>query len=326
MNRLGAFLHLIDETEMRGLVAGWPEEMNVALCVSRHLCAPFIYHASEAGEVLGRAADRLGLPLGGFAATHETKAAPLRKLLFSEEQELHRLVREHPGLVERARDYAINFGFAREEGLDPEAVTREGVPGAGAGGWILDVGPAPAPTDAAPEPAPRPIEGFRPVRREDDEALLVDVAIERGEGGLSVGHGPLAEQAPHVVEPGSLSVRQDFGCLFIPRDAHGDLGAAPQAFCLWIPDEALPGCLLEMIGDDDWTGRCALTSEGLYITPLAARAPLPLPPPARRRLPLPARNLALLVTTFLCSIAVGAALQAGLAGGEAPPMVAEIVR
>ncbi|WP_191090043.1 hypothetical protein [Histidinibacterium aquaticum] len=316
--RLGAFVHLIDELEMKGLVGEWPASMNVALCVSRESCTPVVFHSGEAEEVLDRVSERLGLPVGAFAATHRVEGIPYRSLLFSEEQELHRLTLESPGLVEQARDHAINFAFAQEEGLDPGLVTRPAERSTEPRSWTL----APSAEDRppAPQPAAEPgrsfPEGYRLLREEDHGALLLDVSIACSEDWVSLSCGPEEEQAIHAVEADSVALRKDFGGLFLPHDAYADLGDDDIAFRLLLPCEAFPDCMLDRIGAAGRSGVATVTRDGIFVS-FGEAVSAPKPVIRRWRLPVAQRAAALVATSFVFSALLGAALQAGLDGRPA---------
>ncbi|GHD99211.1 hypothetical protein U879_09610 [Defluviimonas sp. 20V17] len=156
--RLDAVAIFLDEEELGQLFDGWPEAMRLAVCLDEAgSCAMLVHHRDEDAGILRRVTETLDRPNGEFCVVPARPGLPTRHMLFSEERKLMRLVVESTDLVEFATDYALNYRFAAEEGLDVEAMLT-GRPRAGK--------PTSAPVAPAPQPAPRP-EAPRQTRPED---------------------------------------------------------------------------------------------------------------------------------------------------------------
>lgn len=118
-----ALAYFPDDRDLTHLVPNWPLGMTAVLCLDdAGRCEVMVCHRDEGASVLRRVADVLGKPRGGFAVFPQVEGHPTRRILFSEEQQLLSLLTSAEKLQERASDYAINYAFAREEGLDPECV------------------------------------------------------------------------------------------------------------------------------------------------------------------------------------------------------------
>lgn len=116
--------YFIEEDALRGAILNWPAGICVVLCLDETgTCELLVHHREERDHVLTKVADVLGRPLGQFQVAPERRGYPTRKLLFSEEQQLMGLLDEAENLLEVASDYAINYSFAKEEGLDPDSFT-----------------------------------------------------------------------------------------------------------------------------------------------------------------------------------------------------------
>ncbi|TMV55923.1 hypothetical protein FGG78_37815, partial [Thioclava sp. BHET1] len=147
-----AVAFLLEESELAQIFIDWPEDMRLAVCLDADGgCAMLVHHAREDDRILDRAASVLGVAPGGFAVVPRREGHPTRRMLFSEEQRLLALVAETEGLVEAASDYALNYAFAAEEGLDIERLTAgrdagSGNRALGAVRWleVPDFGPVPA--------------------------------------------------------------------------------------------------------------------------------------------------------------------------------------
>lgn len=112
--------YFLESDALAGLFEDWPAEMNLALCLDEAGgCEMLVYHRDEGRGVLRKVSSVLGRPLGKFRVVPAMDGYPTRKVLFSEEQKLLTVVAETRNLPEIANDYAINYHFAMEQGLDP---------------------------------------------------------------------------------------------------------------------------------------------------------------------------------------------------------------
>lgn len=124
MSQPDALAFLLEEAELGQIVPGWPARLRLAVCLDQDGgCMMLVHHADEAGRILERIAEAIQQPVGTFCVVPGQPGCPTRRMLFSEEQRLLALVASSEGLLETAEDYAINYSFAAEEGLDPEFLT-----------------------------------------------------------------------------------------------------------------------------------------------------------------------------------------------------------
>ncbi|GGE50527.1 hypothetical protein GCM10011360_42010 [Primorskyibacter flagellatus] len=125
MQRPDKLAYFLEADQLAGVFAEWPDEMNVVLCLDESGgCEVIAYHQAEGRGVLRKVASVMERPLGKFIVVPEIKGYPTRKVLFSEEQKMLSLVAGLYDLPETATDYAINYRFALEQGLDPETMKR----------------------------------------------------------------------------------------------------------------------------------------------------------------------------------------------------------
>jgi hypothetical protein len=112
--------YFLESDVLGGLFEDWPAEVNLALCLDEAGgCEMLVYHKDEGRSVLRKVSSVLGRPLGQFKVVPPIEGYPTRKVMFTEEQKLLTVVAETHGLPEIASDYAINYHFAVEQGLDP---------------------------------------------------------------------------------------------------------------------------------------------------------------------------------------------------------------
>ncbi|WGT51714.1 hypothetical protein [Thioclava nitratireducens] len=119
-----AIAFLLEEQDLRHLFQQWPQHMCLAVGLDPEGgCAMLVFHASEAERVLPRLARSMNWRADEFSVIPKIDGYQTRRMLFSDEQKILSLVQDTDNLPEIARDYAINFAYAADEGLDPEALT-----------------------------------------------------------------------------------------------------------------------------------------------------------------------------------------------------------
>ncbi len=124
MNSVETLAYFLEEETLRGLLPGWPGGMNLVLCLDdAGKCDLIVHHRDETERVLTRLAREHYEIDSLLSVSPAVDGYPTRKILFSEEQQLLMLVAEAENLDEVAYDYAINYRFACDEGLDPDLVT-----------------------------------------------------------------------------------------------------------------------------------------------------------------------------------------------------------
>ena len=203
MTRPDKLAYLLEAEHLAGIFAEWPDEMNVALCLDdRGGCEIMVYHKDEGRTVLRKVASVLDRPLGSFIVAPEVKGYPTRRVMFSEEQKLLSLVADAWDLPEIATDYAINYRYALDQGLDPETMKPRETKRASAEVITPTFrhrgGPRPAPK-AAQEPvaeppaAPAPLAAKRP-------RVSVRPRLRLSMGGLARKLAPEPEPVAAVAE------------------------------------------------------------------------------------------------------------------------------
>lgn len=149
---------LLGEEELGQIISGWPDALRLAVCLDPDGgCLMLVHHRDEDDRILARVSEAIQEPVGSFCVVPERPGCPTRRMLFSEEQRLLALVSDMDGLLETAHDYAINYAFAAEEGLDPELLTT------GAASQSVQGRPQRPDVRTAVEEPPRPATPERPV-------------------------------------------------------------------------------------------------------------------------------------------------------------------
>ena len=130
MNNLKAFIYFVEPEVIEGLLSDWPTEMRLALCLYKtgHV-EIMMFHCKEGQSIIKKMRDILKLEEGSFGIVPETRGYPTKAIRFSDQQHFLKLIMEKEDLCEIASDYAINFRFAEEEGLDPIYFTNSSYKG-----------------------------------------------------------------------------------------------------------------------------------------------------------------------------------------------------
>lgn len=330
-----------DEDELGQLIDGWPEGMRLAVCLDAGGgCAMVVHHRTEddgdvGGTVLRRVGEALGRPVGGFAVVPARHGLPTRRMMFSEERQLMRLVTDSDDLLEFATDYALNYAYAAEEGLDIEAiVTGRARPKAPARGArpapeVVKT-PAPAPAARTPEPrpelpdpppapaahataapaAPRLPDGFRALAPEEqDHSLFTDAMLSLGvTGQVQLKTATTGADDPGV-EIAEVYFRDDLLSFAIPIRALADCDRLPAMIVL---NEALmPRAMVASLAQGPQAVRLTATGAHLFVglAPARAAATSPLPVRETKTRTRPRRSLA---ARILRGGLGGGALAAGL--------------
>ncbi|GAA6199897.1 hypothetical protein [Aquicoccus sp. SU-CL01552] len=136
---------LMGPVEVRQTFRDWPEKMCLAVCLMESGdCQLIVFHRDEAEVFPARLQAHLRLTGQELCFFPAVPGYASRSLLYSDERRLLSLVAEAPEIVEEASDYAVNYAFAQEEGLDPAVFLG------------VEAGPARAGSDrtsATPDPA-----------------------------------------------------------------------------------------------------------------------------------------------------------------------------
>ena len=123
MNNDDVFAYVFEEDLIRSALPDWPQGMIAVLCLRADGdCKTVVGHIEEGHRVLRRVAQAMDMPERSFAVTPEVDGWPTRRVRFSEEQDMLKLIAGADQLSELAADYAINYRFAKDEGLNPDEV------------------------------------------------------------------------------------------------------------------------------------------------------------------------------------------------------------
>jgi hypothetical protein len=314
MSDSGTFVYLLEEDAVLAMLPGWPAGMQVAVCLSDGgACDLAVHHRNEVARVLERIQALHDMTPDDLCVAPEVEGYPTRKVLFSEEQQLLSLVADSPNLAELASDYALNYRFAQDEGLDAEMITgpavarqpqtapdkpakapatpRKTKSGAKAGtvaAKTTGIGPDTAATRAtafvthlslpsgyaAPAPAQRP------------ECVFVDAHLTRVHDRIRLVIAP--EQANGKEQPVAVTrigCRDDFARFVLPR-ASLEGWAEGRAALLDLPEDLLPEAVVARFTAQPHLCQVTVTVRGVFVAPVG---PLAATPPANEtRTPLPA--------------------------------------
>ncbi|WP_407496413.1 hypothetical protein [Pseudooceanicola sp. MF1-13] len=123
MDQTDKLAYFLEADQLAGVFADWPDDMNVVLCLEDSGdCEIVVYHRDEGHIVLSRVAGVFGRSVGEFMVVPEMRGYPTRRVMFSEEQKLLSLVADSIDLPETALDYAINYRYAKDQGLNPDTM------------------------------------------------------------------------------------------------------------------------------------------------------------------------------------------------------------
>jgi len=313
MSSIETLAYFLEEGVLRGILPQWPARMNLVLCMDEAgKCALVVYHENEASKVLGKVANVLEKPLGSFSVSPKVAGCPTRKVRFSEEQQLLALVAEADQLCETASDYAINYNFAREEGLDPETLT--GTQSATA--YRLDAsmrrdtakeaskprGASPAVAKVAPKPTPKApalSAGYAKISEDDRrECHFLDGVLSVSGPHVRLTINPGAFSSSHAtIQLNDIAFRDDFARFALTRAALGGTWRPGVPVRLEVATSLFPDALVERFRQASRAATVTITQGGIFvapgdvvddITPVDAPAPKP-GKVARRRFRTPAR-------------------------------------
>ncbi len=357
MGEQDTLAYLPDVSDLREHLPDWPEGMNLVLCMEEDgRSMVVVFHEQESDRVLEKVAKVLHRPVGGFSVVPQVAGHPTRRILFSEEQQLLAMIAETEKLIEIASDYAINFNFAHEEGLDPDALTTgrgdgpaakskpPGLPERDLLGHEMrqgrgDSGPArPSVTAVSAAPALRPGRitlnglpaGYRRLTGEErSELYLSDARITAVDGAvvLAMDIEALAEDAlPRPLA--DIAFRDDFTAFFLPIGGIGAGWKPGDPLFLQIAASRFPETLVRQLAAGPHHAAVAVTAQGLHVTPgapetadedpgTAEPAPAPVPPGERSSLRTLLRSSALMLALgALVGGAITLWAPARLAGAE----------
>jgi len=321
--------YFFDASDLRSVFADWPSEIGLVLCMDDEGgCEMLLHHADEGREVIRRIAAVLGRPVGQFAVVPEVEGLPTRRVMFSDEQKLLKLVAAEKDLPELAGDHLLNFRYEVERRARK---TAERVRDAGAGDaarWrprfhLFDVRPK------ARRAPPAMAGGYvRANEVRDKECRFAEGVLSHGRRGVRLVIAPEQVTArTHAVRLTELAFRDDFSRFVIPREAVGPWPEG-EALVLDMADDLFPAALLHRLTDRPRRAEVTVTGHGVFVAPLAvieedaltddAAAPVPVKRPRRWRM-TPLR--AAMVVMTAAGLMTGSVMRAVDVTELSPPQV-----
>lgn len=101
----------------------WPNQVFLAVCLTADGdCNLLTFCEEELKLIPHRILSALGASQSELCVVPRIPGFASRALLYSEQQTLIDIIKGHPSVLEEAQDYAVNFQFALDEGLDPQNI------------------------------------------------------------------------------------------------------------------------------------------------------------------------------------------------------------
>lgn len=114
---------LIDADDVKHVFAGWPDHICLAACLDRDGdCSMIVFRRDERSTIPSRLLHLLRIDLDEVCFVPQVPGFPTRHFRYSDERRLMALVASDPAILDEAIDYAVNYTYALEEGLDPDVV------------------------------------------------------------------------------------------------------------------------------------------------------------------------------------------------------------
>ena len=283
MSSVETLAYFLEEDSLRGVLRDWPQGMQLLVRLDgAGRCELMVHHRDEAARVLETLREGLGDEAETLAVVPQVEGYATRRVRFSEEQQLLALAASAEGLSESAQDYAINYRFACDEGLDPEAVI-----GRDARRFAPEIeSDLPQVSERrsarrAPPPEPRLFpEGFEaaddPARR---ECALVAAHLHGQGARVRLTLEPETVQGGELpVEVSNVGHSEDFGCFVLPRGALA--GWQPgQPLVIDMPQEQFPSAWATRFRKQTHNAQVSVTAGGVFVRPLlpALTAPAEAP-------------------------------------------------
>jgi hypothetical protein len=273
MSSVETLAYFLEEDSLRGVMRDWPEAMQLMVRLDgAGRCELLVHHRDEAGRVLETLREALGDEAETLAVVPQVEGFATRRVRFSEEQQLLALAASTEGLSESAQDYAINYRFACEEGLDPEAVIGQRArPFADEPESDLpQVSERRAVRRAAPAPEPRLFpEGYEaasdPARR---ECTLVSAQLHGQGARVRLTLDPETSQGSEMpVTVGNVGHSADFGCFVLPRGALADWQTG-VALVIDMPQEQFPEAWAARFRKQTHHAQVSITATGIFVRPM----------------------------------------------------------
>lgn len=275
MSEAGTFVYLLEEDAVLAMLPGWPAGMQVAVCLSPGGgCELAVHHHDEVARVLERIAALQGGAREDICVAPPVEGYPTRKVLFSEEQQLLSIVAENPNLPELASDYAINYRFAEDEGLDDPSATAVPQPDhpqrASASVTLGDTGPSvmSARSQAFITHLSLPSGYATPSPEQRPECSFVDAHLTSQGGRVRLVIAPDEATGSEVAVPFTrIGFRDDFAMFVLPRAAL-ERWSQGRAAVLEMSADLFPEAFILRFSQEAHLCRVTLTQRGIFVTPL----------------------------------------------------------
>lgn len=274
--------YFFEAGELLTVFAEWPDEIGLVLCLDdAGTCEMVLHHLDEGRSVLRKAAAVLDCGKGGFAVVPPVEGYPTRRVLFSDEQKLLKLVAGEDDLPEMAEDYLINYRFEQERKARPAPAPApvtdplaEKVSAALRGPepfrWrprlhLAELAPRPV---ARRKPKPEMPEGYLPAEVvSDSECQFVEAEVSLGHRGVRVTLCPgLVTIQTRAVLVEEVGFRDDFSRFVLPRKAvQGWVAGAPLV--IDIPESRFPAALRQRFAASPRVAEVTVTGHGVFVAP-----------------------------------------------------------
>lgn len=111
---------LVDGTDARHVFPSWPIDICLAVCLDPSGgCTMVVFHRQERPDIPVHLVGMLGWSKNDACFVPRVDGFETRQFLYSDERRLMVLVSSNADILEEALDYAVNYTYALEEGLDP---------------------------------------------------------------------------------------------------------------------------------------------------------------------------------------------------------------
>lgn len=280
MSNSGTFVYLLEEEVVSDMLSGWPDDIQIAVCLTfGGACDLAVHHQSETQRVLERILALHGLNRSDLCVAPHVEGYPTRKVLFSEEQQLLSLVADSPHLAELASDYAINYRFAQDEGLDTDTATGTtgGRQPAAADKSAKDWTGAHEAEPAAMSARSRayvthlslPSGYAAPPMLNRPECVFVEARLQREGDAIRLIIAPEAATGKESsVTVTRIGCRDDFARFVLPRNAL-DGWVPDDVAILDMPEHAFPVAMVERFMREPHLCHVTVTARGVFVSPVA---------------------------------------------------------
>lgn len=270
MRSADALVYFLEESTVAAQITGWPAGMQLALCLtSDGVCDMAVHHEGEEARVLDRIAALYMWSREQISVVPQMDGFATRKVLFSQEQQLLSLVAESPHLAEMASDYAINFRFAQDEGLDADALTGATDLQPLTRGPRITVSSSAAAEEQRPADLTQPAYSSgcaTPETSSRPECVFLEACLHHADEAMRLQLAPTdatGDEAPVTVT--RIGYRDDFEQFILPLEAIGGWKPGHSAV-LEMPSYLFPEALLARYVDAPLPCSVTVTARGVFVS------------------------------------------------------------